>query len=176
MREALLLVSTVVLGACASATTPSCPQGQSQLDGTCVNQPVADYVSCVRARGASIDHERADKLSAEAGYAGARAATAAEANEKLERKFGATSDDNETQILRDCYALVGGAPPPATGEPAETSAIAETAAPTSTPVASAEPPPSTSTPAPPPAAAPPPPPGVNVSIPVDPTALVKPKK
>jgi hypothetical protein len=91
-----------------------CPANRTELDGVCVSESVADYVSCVRAQGAQLNQSDANKLSAEAGYAGTRASMATEVSASLEKKYAA-SDANTLEIIRACtsiHASTSAAPEP----------------------------------------------------------------
>lgn len=93
-------------GSALNQTSITCPAGRTLLDGVCVNEGVADYVACVRAQGATLGGERSEKISADAGYLGVRAAGAAEVSENLERKY-AVSDAATLEIVRACSARSG---------------------------------------------------------------------
>jgi hypothetical protein len=100
-------LAAVLAVACAggnAAQRPDCPAGQTSLDGTCVSQPIADYVGCVRATGATVAADSAKSLSAAAGMAGVTGSTQAEVKDKLERSYAKASDANSLEIIRDCYA------------------------------------------------------------------------
>jgi hypothetical protein len=97
----MLLV--VACGAGTPATAP-CTGGRTMLDGVCVSQPVADYVACVRAQGARLDEDRSRKLSAEVGYAAARAAAVTEVGDKLQKQYAA-ADANVLEIIRTCGTM-----------------------------------------------------------------------
>ena len=103
-----LSVNLVSAAACGPSATQAgaCGAGRTILDGVCVNERVADYVSCVRAQGAQLGQDRSQKLSAEAGFAGTRAAGASEVKDTLERKY-AVSDANTLEIIRACNAAAG---------------------------------------------------------------------
>lgn len=98
----------LALTACGGGTQPSnlspqCQPGQSPVDGTCVTQSIADYVVCVRSRGSTLVADNGKSLSAEAGYAGAKASTTADAKNRLETTYRDVSDPNFLEIIRDCY-------------------------------------------------------------------------
>jgi hypothetical protein len=67
-------------GASLDQTTVTYPPGRAFLDGVCVSEAVADYVACVRAQGAQLGAEKAQKLSADVSTLGVRAAGAAQAS------------------------------------------------------------------------------------------------
>jgi len=100
------------LAGCAGggSTTPVCTAGRVNVDGVCANELVADYVACVRAQGAQLGEDKSRKLSAEAGYAGARASVASDVKDTLEKKYSA-SDAAVLEIVRMCSAVAreGGA-------------------------------------------------------------------
>ena len=100
------LACVAVLAGCAAgnAATAPCGAERTMLDGVCVTQPVADYVACVRAQGARLGEDRSKKLSAEAGFAGTRAAVAADVSDKLQREYS-TSDANVLEVIRACGAM-----------------------------------------------------------------------
>lgn len=87
----------------SAAVRPDCPLGQTNLDGTCVSQPIADYVGCIRATGATVAADSARSLSAAAGAAGVSASSQAEVRDKLERSYAQLSDANTLEIIRNCY-------------------------------------------------------------------------
>lgn len=93
----------------------SCPEHRTELDGVCVSESVADYVSCVRAQGAQLKSKDARSLSTEAGYAGAKAAVVSDVSSSLEKRYS-TSDANTLEIIRTCKSLhesrVSAAPEP----------------------------------------------------------------
>jgi hypothetical protein len=130
MREsALLLLVVGVVQACGGSqvgrpTAASCGAGRTELDGVCVSEKIADYVACVRAQGAHLGSDRANKLSAEAGYLGVRASGASEVKETLEKKYS-VSAASELEIVRACSGAAGlsgpapvaeNAPPPPSGD------------------------------------------------------------
>lgn len=87
-------------------TSITCPPARTLLDGVCVSETVADYVACVRAQGATLDGGRAEKLSADVGGYGVRAAGASEVSEQLEKKYSA-SDQAVLEIVRACSSASG---------------------------------------------------------------------
>jgi hypothetical protein len=97
----LLAVASLVTLSCGAGngglnhTSVTCSQGRTLLDGVCVSEQIADYVSCVRAQGAQLGAEKGQKLSAEVGYGGVRAGGAAELNEALQKKY---SGSDETML------------------------------------------------------------------------------
>jgi len=94
----------VVLAGCAGnlpAVARECPVGRTLLDGVCVSEPVADYVSCVRAQGAQLDSEQQRRLSAEAGYLGVKAAGTADLSDSLQKRYSA-SDEAMLEIIKSC--------------------------------------------------------------------------
>lgn len=88
-------------GAGLNQTSITCSEGRTLLDGVCVSEQVADYVSCVRAQGAQLGAEKGQKISAEVGYLGAKAGGAAELNETLQKKYSA-SDTAMLAIIQAC--------------------------------------------------------------------------
>ncbi len=99
----LALVAASACGAATPVTHPYCPPGQTSLDGTCVSQPIADYVACIRATGASVASNTSQALSAAAGVAGVTASTQAEVQDKLEKNYATVSDANVLEIIHDCH-------------------------------------------------------------------------
>lgn len=87
-------------------TSITCSQGRTLLDGVCVSEQVADYVSCVRAQGAQLGSERGQKLSADVGSLGVRAGGAAELNETLQKRYS-VSDQAMLAIVQACGAATG---------------------------------------------------------------------
>jgi TPR repeat protein len=73
-----------------------------------VSQHIADYIACVRARGAQLGEARASKLQADAKVAGVGTSVLSDVSDKLERKYADSSEANELEIIRACRALNGG--------------------------------------------------------------------
>lgn len=123
-RTSSLIVGLFLVG-CGGATgdlnrtSITCPTGRTLLDGVCVNEAIADYVACVRAQGAHLGGEKAQRISAEAGTIGVRAGGSAEVVESLEKKYAA-SDQAILAIIQTCNATARG---PA-GAPGPTAAAA----------------------------------------------------
>lgn len=92
----------VACGGGLAGVRTDCPAGQTTLDGTCVSQPIADYVGCIRAMGATVASNSAKELSAKAGMAGVTAATQADVQDKLEKSYAKMSDANSLEIIHDC--------------------------------------------------------------------------
>ncbi len=97
-------VGVVACGGGLAGVRTECPAGQTTLDGTCVSQPIADYVGCIRAMGATVASNSAKELSAKAGMAGVTAATQADVQDKLEKSYAKVSDANALEIIHDCRA------------------------------------------------------------------------
>jgi hypothetical protein len=117
MRSSLFAIALGIVGlcGCGGAQQPQppvsrCGVDRTELDGVCVSNQVADYVSCVRAQGAELGSEQSKKLVADASFVGVGAGGAAEAKETLEKKYTAASDANALEILRACGSLRGSAP------------------------------------------------------------------
>lgn len=89
-----------------AATSGGCGSGRTELDGVCVSERIADYVSCVRAQGAQLGSDCSKKLSAEAGYLGTKAAAASDVKDTLEKKY-AVSSASELEIVRACSGAAG---------------------------------------------------------------------
>lgn len=103
----LMLIAVAMVGhfGCTGHVRPDeCPAGRTRLDSVCVREDIADYVACVRAQGAKLDEKASNKLSAEAGYAGANAKMSSDVSSSLERTYAA-SDANTLEIIRSCRAL-----------------------------------------------------------------------
>lgn len=107
-----ILICTVliflILG-CASTTEKkglSCNDSRTLLDGVCVREIIADYVSCVRAQGATLNSSKRSSLSAEVGYLGIKASGVSELSDGLEKKYSA-SDNATMEIIQRCDKLVG---------------------------------------------------------------------
>jgi hypothetical protein len=98
----LLSTATTSCGAGTPGVRSDCPAGQTSLDGTCVSQPIADYVACIRATGATVASNSSKALSAAAGVAGVTASTKAEVEDKLEKTYAKESDANALEIIHDC--------------------------------------------------------------------------
>lgn len=105
---ALLVATAAACGAGnpgLNQTSVTCPAGRTLLDGVCVSEPVADYVACVRAQGATLGGSKREQISADVGTVGVHAGGAAELSETLEKKY-ATSDNAMLEIVRKCSASV----------------------------------------------------------------------
>jgi hypothetical protein len=109
---ALIAVAVSACGGAVPGVRSDCPLGQTTLDGTCVSQPIADYVACIRATGATVASNSAKALSAAAGVAGVTASTQAEVQDKLEKSYEKVSDANVLEIIHDCRSK--------TAQPADT--------------------------------------------------------
>jgi hypothetical protein len=109
------VLAFILLGCGSAAPTirPDCPVGETTLDGTCVSQPIADYVACIRATGATVATNSARQLSAAAGVAGVTANTQAEVQDKLEKSYAKVSDANAQEIIRDCRSKTARSDEPA---------------------------------------------------------------
>lgn len=107
----VLFLAAVACGP-ALPRAPSCGMGRTLLDGVCVGEAVADYVSCVRAQGAQLAGDRGARLSAAVGYAGAKSEVADEVREKLEKKYS-VSQAAELEIIRACNGAAGRGAAPA---------------------------------------------------------------
>jgi hypothetical protein len=82
-----------------------------------VSDQIADYVACVRAQGARLGAEKGERISAEAGTLGVRAAAASEVRESLEKKYS-VSDQATLEIVRVCGRRIGEATATAPETPA----------------------------------------------------------
>ena len=87
-------------------TSITCPIGRTLLDGVCVSEPVADYVACVHAQGASLGGTKRQQISADVGTLGVKAGGAVEVSDSLEKK-SAASDPAMLEIVRRCSATAG---------------------------------------------------------------------
>lgn len=76
------------------------------LDGTCVTQEVANYVSCVRSHGTELGSEKSKSVSAEIGFLGSFASGAKDVSDKLNRKYSA-SDKVMMEIIKRCDLIAG---------------------------------------------------------------------
>lgn len=100
--------SLVLLGIIFSCSTNqnktssqnSCGAGRTIVNGICVSQVVADYVSCVRARGSEIENNQKNSLNFEVTYL-ASARTSFEASERLLEKYPDTNK-NIRAIIDEC--------------------------------------------------------------------------
>ncbi|HQY63019.1 MAG: hypothetical protein IPQ09_22125 [Myxococcales bacterium] len=101
------VLSCVASAACApkGPVEARCPAGRATLDGACVSEAVADYVTCVRAvlsrDAGKLGKEQGQRLTAETVAAASQAQTAAEVRERLERQHAA-SDVGARAILGAC--------------------------------------------------------------------------
>lgn len=83
-----------------------CAQGTTKVDGVCVSQKIADYVSCVRAQGTHLSTDKNNTLSADVGYFAINASVASDVSEKLEKKYS-VSDEAMINIIEQCNRLSG---------------------------------------------------------------------
>ncbi len=104
-----LTLVLIFLSACSTkqnVVSNSCAEGRTILDGVCVREEVADYVSCVRAQGAQLKGVNSQSLSADVGYFAVNASIARDVSEKLEKKYN-TSDKAMMTIIEQCNRLAG---------------------------------------------------------------------
>lgn len=118
-KRAILFLGAAAWLGCGGVTSQlDCPSNRTELDGVCVSEGIADYVSCVRAQGAQLEKKDAQSLSAHAGYAGAKASLVTDVSASLMKQYAA-SDAATLEIIRTCkemHASVSAAPePPAPG-------------------------------------------------------------
>jgi hypothetical protein len=110
MRIFVLVFFTLLLSVGCTATQKerrlACSAGTTDLDGVCVRQEVADYVSCVRAQGTELDSSKRKALSAEAGYLAIKARGAEEVSSSLKRRYEA-SDAAMLAIIDNCNSILG---------------------------------------------------------------------
>jgi len=107
MNRLYALALASVAGCHAMAEPKSsvpCGPTETVLDGVCVSKKIADYVSCVRAQGATLGEDRSKKLSADAAYAGAHTGILSDAQESLARKYS-VSDQAVLSIIETCNRL-----------------------------------------------------------------------
>jgi hypothetical protein len=108
------LVALSVVGfvfACGPAlnqTVETCAAGRTLVDGVCVSENVADYVACVRAQGAQLSSDKAQKLALDASTLGLKAGGAGEISESLQKKYSA-SDATMLAIVQACSTTARGA-------------------------------------------------------------------
>jgi hypothetical protein len=107
----LVLACLGFLASCggASAGSSVCDPGRVSLDGSCIAQPVADFIMCIRSRGnVELVGERAQKFSAEAKVAGQGAGTAVELRDSLKAKYSTEGGEGTEQaIVERCAEIVG---------------------------------------------------------------------
>jgi hypothetical protein len=104
LNNILTYTLIIILGGCASKQTITkneCPAGRTKLDNICVSEDIADYVSCVRARGFNLKKKKRDYLSAEVGYIGISATGASEINEILTKNYSSSKDET-LSIIAHC--------------------------------------------------------------------------
>jgi hypothetical protein len=110
-----LAIAAIAWLGCGGATSQiECPDSRTELDGVCVSESIADYVSCVRAQGAQLQKNDAQKLSADASYAGAKASVVSDVSASLAKKYAA-SDAAMLEIINTCKEMqtTAAAPPEA---------------------------------------------------------------
>jgi len=99
----------ILLNGCASSPQNQanvCRTGHTMLDGTCVTQEVANYVSCVRSYGADLGEEKNKRVSAEIGFIGTSVSGAKDVSDKLNRKYSA-SDKVVMEVIKRCDVIAG---------------------------------------------------------------------
>jgi hypothetical protein len=99
-----ILSVLAVLSGCTIMPTEDhlpCGKGLTRLDGTCVSQEIANYVSCVRAQASQFGSEKNRILAAEVGTIGTQASGASDFSDRIYRSFG-TSDKVIMVIIKHC--------------------------------------------------------------------------
>ncbi len=108
-RHGLICVLLLALGGCGGSlnqTSITCSADRTLLDGVCVSEQVADYVACVRARGAELGAEKQQRIAVDARSLGVKAGGASELSESLQKKYSA-SDAAMLAIIEACNGAVG---------------------------------------------------------------------
>ncbi len=128
MREFSALAVVALLIGCHDTTGAkapvTCGSDESVLDGVCVSKHVANYVSCVRAQGATLGEERGKKLAVDVGYAGARAGAVSEAHDSLARQYS-VSDQAVLAVINMCNEMARTGGPTTAGAAAVTTKTKE---------------------------------------------------
>lgn len=104
-----ILIFCISLYGCSAPSAKDqvgCGNGRTILDGVCVAQDVADYVSCVRAQGVELGSEKSKSLRADAGAFGVSVSAANEVAEKLSKKYSA-SDKVMMVVIERCSTISG---------------------------------------------------------------------
>lgn len=112
MKVLFLILYMIYLSGCSTThnkISSICDEDRTILDGVCVKKEIADYVSCVRAQGATLVSDTSSELSADAGYFGVKASAASEVSDRLERQY-VTSDQAMINIINNCNRLSGISP------------------------------------------------------------------
>ena len=108
-KNIILITIIFLLNSCSTAPhnqAGSCRGSHTMLDGTCVTQEVANYVSCVRSHGTELGTEKSKNVSAEIGFLGSSVSGAKEVSDKLNRKYSA-SDKVMMEIIKRCDLIAG---------------------------------------------------------------------
>lgn len=86
-----------------------CDPGRVSLDGSCIAQPVADFIMCIRSRGnVELATERAQKFAVEVKSAAVSAGSADEARDSLKAKYSSEGGQaTEQAIVARCAEIVG---------------------------------------------------------------------
>jgi hypothetical protein len=102
---ATLLLASALSSVACSGPYIKCPGGRTPVDGVCADNKIADYVTCVRARGASLDEQRKQDLSANLGYLQATVGGALELSQSLAKKYSG-SDQVTMAVIDSCKFLL----------------------------------------------------------------------
>lgn len=103
-----LLISVSIIG-CANKLEKkelNCAEGRTVLDGVCVKEVIADYVSCVRAQGAQLNTEEVKSLSAGVGYFSIKANVQGNTSGKIEKKYQVPNEAMNS-IIENCNRMSG---------------------------------------------------------------------
>ena len=108
MKYALLVfcLSLHLMGCSSDPTvvSPSCQHGTTNLDGVCVTQGIADYASCVRSQGASVDRGSMKDFSITVGNLVTTGAADWQIKDQLTKKYAA-SDSVMHKIVDQCNKM-----------------------------------------------------------------------
>lgn len=108
MFKLLIIFLVIAISGCVSdgSNRGVCLNGSTILDGVCVSRGIADYVSCVRAQGATLSRNSTNSLSADASYFAINARIVSDVSKNLNKKYSA-SDNVMAEIIKQCNVLAG---------------------------------------------------------------------
>lgn len=105
LKLVILVFVFFVLVSCAlsgigDAKEYNCEKGRTIVDGVCVKNEVADYISCVRARGGVLEKNQIEELSVGVSYI--LSANIGYSENKHHKSEFPDSENNISTIIREC--------------------------------------------------------------------------
>jgi hypothetical protein len=98
-----LLIHLLLISGCSSPQKKDevCGEGRTMLDNVCVSQVIADYASCVRARGVELNEENNSNLGLNASYFGFGVDGAQNYSDRLKKKYS-SSESVVLEVINRC--------------------------------------------------------------------------